>query len=201
MPIIQPASEIYMIISGKHRGRRCVIRNLSPRTNLTGVLILDEDKTVFVKPGELAKLETPGWKNEFHAKRSYGLEEYLSKHQGSGRNYLRTRNVSQPSVLKADDKLANGENVLDGPRLGYNSSILIHLDRTGWVELASRLPIALYGNSKWKLPIQLKKNDKLITTCHVVQKPTSEMVGWVTVYLDTIECDINTPSCVPLALS
>jgi len=89
----------------------------------------------------------PGWplyKSQFHSS-PYGFEEHLRRY-GLGDNLLRTARIAQPQALKVGDVLATGDKVLSLPRRGFNGSVLIHL--TGgldghWIDVASRLPIAL----------------------------------------------------------
>lgn len=113
---------------------------------------------------------------------------------------LRTPYVSHPEALKQGDILATDNVVLEAPRRGFNSSILVHLDAIGWIELAARLPIALKGNEKFKLPIEFVRGDTLITGCLIVKDASSYEVNWTILCLDGENCKIRVPSCIPLAL-
>jgi hypothetical protein len=202
MAIINPLSVVYLVISGEHKGRSCVIRSESNNKKLTGVIFNDSDgnRMAVIQKGRLAQLEIPGWPEKIH-ERSYDLREYRRGQQGNGTNMLRTTNLAQPWTLKPNDVLATGDTVVEIPRRGFNSSTLIRLDQIGWIELAPRLPIALWGNKKFRLPMDLRKNDKLATGCLIAEKSASEEVNWTTIFLDRKSCSIEVPSCVPLALS
>ncbi|MFZ2167801.1 MAG: hypothetical protein WAV50_02940 [Minisyncoccia bacterium] len=87
----------------------------------------------------------PGWPLSEHERRPYGFVEHRERY-GNGENRLRTPRVSQPRTLFVGDTLATGDRVLSTPRRGYNSSVLIHLSggvNGHWIEVASRLPLAL----------------------------------------------------------
>ena len=201
MALVDLYSEIFLIVSGKYKGKKCVVRELSEPYDTVGVIFEDGNgfDIVPVERGVLVKLETPGWAHENHPL-FYDLETYLKKHRGDGSNSLRTLDSSQPRVLKNGDVLATDNMVLEMPRTGFNSSALIHINEIGWVELAPRLPIALKGNKKFKLPIELRKEDILITGCVIAAEPFSEEIGRTTICLDTKNCQITVPSCIPLAL-
>jgi hypothetical protein len=191
-------------MSGQHKGRTCVVVNEKTQiTNLAEIIFDDGNRNEFglIKRGQLAALDMPGWVEKSNACATYRLEEYLQDQRGNGSNMLRTSILSQPRALKKGDVLATGEVVLENPRRGFNSSALIHLDNSGWIELASRIPIALMGNKKFRLPIELVKNYKLATNCKVVKRPVSAELNWVNIFLDSLDCCIETPSCVPLALA
>lgn len=203
MAIISPFSIVYSVISGENKGRVCVIRNLKGYINeYVGVIFIDnnDDQLVPIKKAELAQLEIPGWPQTIHGC-SYGLKEHFKTHSGDGTNMLRTSNIAQPMALRTKDILSTGEIVVEDPRGGYNSSSLIHLDKTGWVELAPRLPIALAGNKRFRLPGGLTKNDRLSTGCLIVKAPISFEVNWTDIFLDRDDCCISVPSCIPLALA
>ena len=92
----------------------------------------------------MAEREIPGRPMDEHG-RPYGFERHL-KEYGNGTNLLRTERLAQPRALKIGDILATGDEVLSNPRVGFNSSVLIHI--TGgldghWIELPPRIPIAL----------------------------------------------------------
>ena len=202
MAIISPLSVVHLVISGKHKGKSCVIRSESDNKKLIGVIFdgSDGNKVVAIQKGRLVQLEIPGWPEKIHEE-SYSLQEYRRRQRGNGTNMLRTTNLAQPWTLKPNDVLATGDIVVEIPRRGFNSSILIRLDQIGWIELAPRLPIALWSNKKFRLPMDLRKNDKLATGCLIVKKSASEEVNWTTIFLDRKSCSIEVPSCVPLALS
>jgi hypothetical protein len=202
MSIIRPESIIYRIIAGKYEGRTCVIYSEGAQvTDLAKIIFNDGNHNEFgtIKKGELAALDVPGWPNEMRII-PYGLRQYLEKEKGNGSNSLRTEYVAQPFALKQGDVLATGEVVIEHPRRGYNSSALIHLDKSGWVELAPRLPIALAGNKKFKLPVELSVKNKLITGCRIAERSFSLKANWTKVFLNERNCCIETPSCIPLAL-
>lgn len=205
MPVVRPESIVYLIVRGAHKGRKCVVvpRN---RTSLSVHVIFIGDNakdSAFINPGDLVQLETPGWPRGIIG-RTYGLREYLERQHGNGTNMLHTELFAQPRALKPDDVLATNEAITEPIRWGHNSSILVRLEKTGWVELAPRLPIALKGNERFKLPMDLLEGEKLITGCCIAMESLSlgvRRVGWVNVYLDQKDCIIETPSCVPLALA
>ena len=88
----------------------------------------------------------PGWPME--ARPPYGFKEHI-KRLGSGENLLRTERIAQPRALQVGDVLATGDWVLSLPRLGFNSSVLIHLSgglHGHWIKVAPRLPIALLSS-------------------------------------------------------
>lgn len=98
-------------------------------------------KLVFVR----SKDAPPGWPMK-ESPHPYGFSEHARRY-GNGENLLRAQGVAQPRVLQAGDMLATGEYILSPPRQGCSGSVLIHL--TGgvkglWIEVASRLPIALF---------------------------------------------------------
>ncbi|MDO9231452.1 MAG: hypothetical protein Q7U36_03190 [bacterium] len=199
--IIKPESNIYKVLSGKYEGKLCVIRG-KEKNRSVGIMFMDLSnpmQLVYIRKGRLAKLETPGWP-EINRGVSYGLREYFRHHKGAGVNMLRTTDIAQPQALRAQDEIANGEKVLENPRIGCNSSVLIKLSNYNWVEVAPRLPIALRGNVNFKFPIELSENDKLTTGCNVIRNSISLTdVGWVRIFLDKNTC-LDVPACIPLAL-
>lgn len=202
MAIVDPLSLVYMVVSGRHKGKTCVIRVFDIRSVFLGVVFMDGDlnKIVRMKKCKLAEIETPGWPKKISGQ-TYGISEYFEKHEDDGTCMLRTSYFAQPGALKKGDVLASDEIVDQELRQGHNNSTLIHLSRTGWVEPASRLPIALQGNEKFKFPADLKKGDRLVTSCLIVKNPISAKLNWITVFLRKESCDIEVPSCIPLALS
>jgi len=202
MSIIRKDSIIYRVVSGTHKGKDCVIRAQSPedRPDFIGIIFTSKGENlreiVYVRIGALAALETPGWEDAFPYVKPCCLENH--GRIGDWSNGLRDAFVSQPSVVRKGDVLASGETIVEAPRRGHNSSVLIHLNETGWVEVASRLPLALKGNRKFRFPISLRMGDRLVTVCLVVKQPTSSEVNWTDVCLNG-HC-IEIPSCLPLAL-
>lgn len=203
MSIIEKLSVRYIVLKGEYKGRLC-----SPRKQDNDppgkifVIFLDciHDEFAILKIGYLSSTATPGWAEESH-RSPYNLEEYSANHRGLGSNLLRTPLYVQPGAMRPGDELATGEIVLDYPRGGFNSSSIIPLDRSGWVEMASRPPIALMGNENFKLPCDLKKGDKFVTTCKVAKDSSSERVNWTRIWLDHSEDGFEVPSCIPLALA
>lgn len=201
MNLIQPDNEIYLVISGKYKGKTCILysdQNLDPFVTVIFCDNLAENKTDTIEKGLLCKLQIPGW-GEYPQQITYTLAEYLSDHKDSGRNAMRMSDVAHPIVLKQADMLATGEIVSEYPRRGYNGSVLVCLENAGWIELASRFPIALLDNKKFKLPIDLKAGDKLITECTVDDNSCCTIVNWTNIFIDGNRFKI--PSCVPLALA
>jgi hypothetical protein len=199
MSIVDPRSVIYQIIAGRYQGRRCVLANDKASGSDHVRVIVDDDQFVTIGIGELAQLAMPGWQ-ESTTRRSYGLHKYLQHEKGSGSNMLRTSNAAQPRSLKVGDQLATKEYVMQDLRRGYNSSVLLYLSLVGWIELASRLPLALSGNKKYKLPAELKAGDRLITGC-VVARESICRLNWVDIFLDDLENCIDVPAPIPLALA
>lgn len=200
MAIIKPYSVIYLIVSGVHKGRTCVLRERNGGCFNVYFAETKTEETALIRPGELAELEVPGWP-EMHCYRPYSLLEHFESQKGTGSNMLRTRGMAQPRALLPNDRLATGQYVVDTPRMGFNSSSLVRLDTTGWIELAPRLPIALEGNERYKVPIELTTEDTLATGCRVVEIPYAIKASWVMVTLDQKDCKIEVPACVPLALT
>jgi hypothetical protein len=202
MSIISSESMKFLVVSGEHKGRICVIRGeQSSIQTIRQVIFDDSDRNTFVEvsTGTLAHIEPPGWPETSH-ERSYDLQEWF-RQKGNGSNALRTPMLCQPRTLRKGDVLVTGEIVTESVRRGWNSGVLVHLDRSGWVELASRLPIALTGNNRFYLPIELDKGCKLATGCLVAEKPLSLEASWTVICLDNSGCQISIPSCIPLALA
>lgn len=204
MPTIDTRSTIYRILSGEHMGRLCSIYGEDdPSSEIITVVFTDFDcnKTEVVRKSHLSKLKNPGWTYDRSHPKPYGLDAYMNIHKGNGSNMLKTPSAAQPRALRKGDRLASGETVTEKIRMGYNSSVLVHLSKSGWVELASRLPIALKGNKSFKMPFEVNKRDVLLTGCAVSKDPDSKDAGWTNIYLDKQHLNIKTPSCVPLALA
>ena len=201
MAIITSESRVFRIISGEHRGRTCVIRTDRAGDHV-GVVLSDSksNETTLIRIGRLAELEIPGWPDKIY-NRPYGLREYFDGHRGDGSNMLRTAALSQPRAMMKGDFLEGGYEIVGhSPRRGFNSSVLIHLSKTGWVEVASRLPVALVTNKQFKFPDELVVGDVLATGCRVVKNPHTPDVNWTAIFLDREDCEIEVPSCIPLAL-
>ncbi|OGM93195.1 hypothetical protein A2333_00430 [Candidatus Wolfebacteria bacterium RIFOXYB2_FULL_49_7] len=201
MSIIRPDSKVFRIISGEHKGKHCVIRT-NKACDHVGIVFADSKSNtmILMRAGRLAELETPGWPDEIH-ERSYDLREYYERQKSNGSSMLRTPTISQPRALMPGDILTgSGEIVVEAPRRGFNSSVLIRLDKTGWVELAPRLPIALRSNKRSKFPNELTEGNVLATGCLIIGKSYSPEVNWTTICLDREGCEIDVPSCIPLAL-
>ncbi|MEI7424718.1 MAG: hypothetical protein WCK10_01205 [Candidatus Staskawiczbacteria bacterium] len=203
MSIVDSRSIVYQIISGEYKGKKCVlIENIGLREDC-GVIFDDSNGNdmVYVPKRFLSQLNIPGWETKIYDQ-TYGLIEFMSEESHSGRCMLRTTHAAQPKALRQGDVLATGELVVENPRRGYNSSILIHLDKTGWVELAPRFPIALKGNRKFKLAAELVLNENLLTTCEIVSSPVCIDINWVAICFNhPPTAPISIPSCIPLALS
>ena len=202
MAIVTPDSIVYTVVSGTHKGQVCVIRGKGCGKRSVGVVFTEHDgnRVVTVEKEKLAQLEVPGWPDRV-LENTYGLEEYRDRHSGDGTCMLRTKSLAQPRALIVGDMLATGEPVVEGPRRGFNSSVLVRLEKTGWVELAGRLPIALSGNKEFRLPCQILRRDRLATGCLIVKTPVCMQVGWTTIALERVDCVIDVPSCIPLALA
>jgi hypothetical protein len=201
MAIIHPESIVYLVVSGQHKGITGVIRTAREdgKIGIINVNGWDKNKILFVRRGELAQIELPGWEDNFPHAYPCTLKQKLERNRIG--DSIRDMQIVQPAVLRVGDMLAAGEFVSELPRRGFNSMILIHLNKTGWVELAPRLPLALYGNKNFKMPVELVKNDKLATGCLIVKNSESTKTNWTNIYLDRESCCIDVPSCIPLALS
>jgi hypothetical protein len=201
MAIVSPESIIYRIVTGPLKGRTCTISEKCDDCLIVFLADSERGERARVLPGCLAELETPGWTETDRFYEPYGLEEYFKRHEGDGSNMLRAPGVAQPQALFPGDKLATGQCIIGVPRRGSNSSVLVRIDAFGWVELASRLPVALKGNGRYKLPIELAEGDTLVTGCRVFKMSYATKVNWVTIVLDKADGKIEVPSCVPLALA
>jgi len=206
MAIVRPESLVYRITSGENKGKSCVIRGEKEGDSESVLVVFIHNEKEFntlvaVKKGELALLDTPGWPEWVH-QRPYSFADY-EQNKGNGTCMLHTVTLSQPRALIVREMLATGESVVEAPRVGYNSTPLIKLDLSGWVEIAARLPIALLGNKEYRLPGELVKGDVLATGCVVVKdlalSDLSE-INWTCIALDNESCRIGVPSCIPLAL-
>ncbi|MDA3815670.1 MAG: hypothetical protein PF549_04895 [Patescibacteria group bacterium] len=199
MSIIESRSVRYQVLTGEQRGRTCCV--IEAFNGLIQVCFDDvvHREYVNIESGYLSALDLPGWESE-PITRTYSLEEYLSAHKGSGGNRVREVSFVHSEVLRTGDKIATGEDVVENPRRGYNSSVLIHLDKSGWVELASRLPIALGGNDNWKFPAELVRGDDLVTDDFIKKDSVSERINWTRIFPEDTKDGIEVPSCVPLAL-
>ncbi len=200
MSIIRPESNVYIILSGHCKGQKCSIPSHEVnRFNQIRVFLNETDSPIFIDKGKLALLSTPGWL-ETTFNKPYSLKEYTI-HKGDGINMLRDNLVAQPRALEKGDVLATGETVFKETRVGFNSSVLVHLDKSGWIELAPRFPIALFGNNNFRLPINLVKGDKLATGEFIFKNPYSSKICWINICFDKSEYEFQIPSCVPLALA
>lgn len=206
MSIIRQQSKVFLVVSGEYRDMRCVVRSVGPGDKV-GVIDIegpDGNKIVFVNRGELAQIYTPGFpydslRENYHMPCS--VVEYAER---SNLEYaIRDEQllVAQSRMLRGGDSLATRDFVTKSPRRGFNDTVLVCLEQIGWIELASRLPIALLGNTNFKLPIELIENDCLATGCLVVKKSQSTVINFTNIYLDRLDCCIDVPSCVPLALA
>ena len=204
MSTVKAFSVKHLITSGEHKDRVCLVREQENDPPGLVTVVFDSqisDRFALVSENALSQIEIPGWRFHSTKTNAYSLKDYLDFHRGCGSNLLREDLFAQPRVLHFGDKLASGELVTKDPRIGYNSSVLIHLKNEGWVELASRLPIALKGNDNFEYPADLKADVTLMTGCVVAKNSEKLPGGWVNVYLDRKDCNLNIPSCVPLALS
>jgi len=176
--------------------------------SVASVVLTDPDchDAATIMAEDLSKISPPGWaltEKEYERRCSncYGLTVWFLEEAGSGSNLLRTDDLAQPRALRIGDQLAYGE-IVEKIRVGYNDSVIILLNRSGWVELAPRLPIALFGNKDFCLPPYLNKSDVLATGCRIAKSSTGFETkrGWAEIYLDR-NCCISVPSCIPLAIA
>ena len=213
MRFVNKRSIYYRIIGGRHRGMFCAVLDWKVLPNgLMSRMKVARGKTriaflnpkigggqiIFEKVKYLLQRELPGWDDRV-PDNGVDFETFLEEH-GNGSNRLRTKFVAQPHTLRQGDFLATGTRIIAGQRLGVNSSILLKLSKFGWVELASRLPIALSGskNKTYKMPIDLRKGDILATTCKT-DRPSDKLSDeWTKIHIDNTS--ILVPSCVPIAL-
>jgi hypothetical protein len=202
MAVIEPVNLVYRVLFGKNKGRICVIRGGDDaKGNVTVVFIDKEDERntlVSVKKETLSQMDIPGWPRDYGTM-SYGFAGYV-RNKNNGTNMLRTMTIAQPQTLKPGDNLATGEIVTGELRAGYNDTPLINLSMSGWVELAPRFAVALKGSISFRLPPELVEGDRLATGCLIFKNPTFPGINWTTLYLDSEDCAINVPSCIPLAL-
>lgn len=204
--MVRLESLIYRIISWEHAWRPCVIRNIHGKwesENEVGIYFADTEKEefIFVDKNLLEQIEIPWWKmdKEHYYRPTETLEKYLAR-WGWYPNRIRDKYISHPEVIKKWDTLANWEFVLEDPRFWFNSSILLRLSTSWWVELAPRLPIALCWNTNYKLAQDLAVWDVLATWCRVVEWPFLWEPYFVYVALDKKTTKIDIPYCVPIAL-
>jgi hypothetical protein len=199
MLMVRSISIRHLVLSGLHKDRICRPVEKAGNGSVKVVFVdCDQDEFGIVEENQLEMMEIPGWP-ETRTDLTYGFMEH-KRQWGSGTNMLRITNIAQPRALKYGDRLATGSTVTGRPRMGYNGSALICLDGIGWVELASRLPIALAGKKKFKLPGDLMKGNKLATGCLVSRKSVSTGANWTDIFLER-DCRIDVPSCIPLALA
>ena len=210
MNIVSDYSILWLVKNGRHQNKICaVLRYFFVNMDsgpVAHVAIMESsyNETATIMAKDLESINPPGWPLTERAylefcREVYGFEKYPQK-KGNGINLLRTENIAQPRAIRIGDVLANGLKV-EKLRMGFNSSVLIGFDNSVWVELAPRLPIALIGNEKFKLPLQLNENDELATECKVVDVRISSKENWINVYLDRETCCIKIPFCIPLALA
>ncbi|NQT49735.1 hypothetical protein HQ571_03525 [Candidatus Kuenenbacteria bacterium] len=205
MLVDDSASKMYMVVAGENKGRLCVLRDYIELddSEMVNVIFVDNDNGkddfVLVKRGFLSEVEIPGWEYSFPHARPCLLGEFLKKDRMQFK--IRDVHVVQPPVVRKWDVLATDERIVEPPRRGYNSIVLLRLSSAGWIEIAPRLPIALKGNQKYKLPIELAAGDKLATGCVVFKKPESTKVNITDVCLNHGGSCLSVPSCIPLALA
>ena len=202
MAIVRDTSVNYKVLFGKYAGKVCLILEKDPGPNkpilVTFIDSVKEERTSIPR-GYLSRLALPGWSDD-RSDSSYGLAQHFLKKNGSGSNLLFQENCfAQPRALKVGQVLASGEYITRLSRMGRNSSALICLSGSGWVEMAPRLPIALKGNCHFSFPIQLMKGERLVTNCLVMKNSECQQTNWVNIFLENDAC-IDTPSCLPLAL-
>lgn len=200
MPIVEKNSEIYVVVFGQHAGKLCTVWNDPLKDTLAEVIFCSEDpkRIVTIEKTNLCKTKFVGWVSP-DTTESFTLGEYLSSYQGTGHTLVNMPDMAHPQTLRPNDILATGEKIVEVPRRGCNSSILVCLERIGWVEVAPRFIFALEGNKKFKLPGTLKIGDTLVTGCTVEDDSVCTKIGWVCIYVDG--CEFKIPSCIPLALS
>ncbi len=83
--------------------------------------------------------------------RPYAAHAYRAR--GDGDNRVRFAFACDPRALRIGDQLVCGDYVLAAPEQGYNGSVRIKL--TGglnghWIEVPSRIPIAIWPNNKMR---------------------------------------------------
>lgn len=218
MRFVGRESIYYRIINGKNYGKMCAILEYNnASTGLEGIKVVrgeahvvlmqdirtKKEEIVWEKIENLIPREIPGWDDRI-PDNPVCLEKYLEDKVPGIRNCLRTETVAQPRVIVQGDFLATSKRVMAGQRWGCNSTILLKLSEFGWVELAGRLPIAMFGTQKtgFRMPIDLCKGDVLATNCEVLEDPKARGREWVDVLLTGgfKGALIDIPSCVPIAL-
>jgi len=202
MSIIKQLSIRYLVLAGEHKDRICSPRGQkSDPPGSTTLVFVDrnQDEFAIIPKGLLSALALPGWQEDI-TERTFDLETYWAKKRGGGSNMVLEQLLAQPRALRFGHVLATGEQIMESPRRGFNSSVLLRLGITGWVELAPRLPLALEHNENFKFPAQLAAGEKLATGCVIVKDPECRKINWTTIFLDREDCDIEVPSCIPLAL-
>lgn len=199
MAVVRKLSVLYVVTTGRYKGKVCNIHKDNFRSRKLALIAIEPDSLVVVKKKNLAQLNKPGWFDDFPYITTCTLQE--DRKNNSIHCAIRDAHVVQPRAMQMGDVLASGEVVTKKIRRGYNSSVLIHLSKTGWVELAPRLPIALQGNSNFKLASEVRQDDRLATGCCVIEGPASTEANWSNVYLNRVGCCIDTPACIPLALA
>lgn len=203
MAIISAYSKIYEVNAGEHKKKLCVIRSDEDEEGNVQVVFNcgHGNNITIINRSLLEENATPGWKNSHSGYYSkYSLQEYLKREKGNGSNLIKEVGMAHPRTLIKGDKLATGEEVIDNIRSGYNSSILVNLSITGWIELPARIALALNENDNFELPINLMKGTKLATGCIIAKDSSDVGNNWVNIYLNKIDCCIKVPSCVPMAL-
>lgn len=204
MSIVQQESILHYIKAGFYKGNNCkILQRGFTAKNLAKVIITGkcDGKIVTVQISSLVELDCPGWDRTHVETITYGLDQYFAFEEGNGTNMLRTATIAHPAALQVGDVLSTGEEILSPSRRGYNDSVIVLLGKSRWVEIASRLPLALCGNKKFKLAVELTPGDTLATGCNVVRIYNSFKEHWITVCLDNRDCRIEIPDCIPLALA
>jgi hypothetical protein len=212
---IKDESILYLINIGKDKGKTCRIlqylfKNMKAEEAVALIAFVDpgSDETETIMAKDLIPIDPPGWpltEKEYQRRCAsvYGLEEWLAKERRTGSNLIRTGRFTQPQALRIGDVLATGETV-EKIRRGYDDSVILKLDRSGWVEVPPRLPVALLRNEKSLLPIRLAEKDELVTGCVIFQNSTTiESKSLINVYLDCRDCSncsVEVAACIPLAL-
>lgn len=215
MAPVRGSSIIYGIIGGEHKRRTCVIMNFTKDRDGNEVPLVSDDgftNIIFIDTRGndmmrvlfryISALDTPGW-SDTTSRTPYDFQEHLRR-QGTGDNCLRTEKAAQPRALNKGDVLANGDRILAVPRRGYNSSCLIKTEKFGWVEIAPRIPIALFGSKdkEFKLAPDFVNGDTLATGCKVLANPVKRTNDWTDIVLTggVNGHEIDVPNCIPIAL-
>lgn len=201
MPAIREESKKYIVVSGEHVGKICSI--CSEESNPKNALVIfDREKNMRVSISKklLSELAIPGWEYPIQ-EMPYNLAEYKQKKNPLLYNMLLERDFfCQPKAANINYQLASGETVIGLPRQGFNNSVIIKLNTSGWVELPARIPIALRNQTRFKLPPELKKGDRLVTGCLIEKDSEYPEINWSKIFLDGVDHGIYVPSCTPLAL-